>query len=85
MKYPCFKTTNRLNKKAVWVYFSRADRQNIWDLEEKELTDDVKAAIRYAFEIGYEKSKTDSLGAIIDIDSMLFAIPKDFEELNEEF
>lgn len=44
---PNFSIVDRDGEKSLWV-----NDQNIWDLSEKELTDDVKKAIINAYFIG---------------------------------
>jgi len=46
---PKFRITNRDGKKSLWV-----NNRNIWDLEAKVLTKDVKQAIISAYYIGMQ-------------------------------
>jgi len=49
---PKFMITDRGERKALWV-----NEQNIWDLSDKEITNDVKLAIIHAYFLGAEQMK----------------------------
>lgn len=51
---PAFSITDRYGKKYLWV-----NDQNIWELNEKELTEDVKSAIIHAYFIGLHHMKAE--------------------------
>lgn len=49
---PVFKIMERDGKKSLWVTMPNEEAYNIWDLTEKEFTEDVENAIIHAFELG---------------------------------